>query len=399
MAKKKSIKSVVNIPPVDPSVIVVNEGPLSPWQPFRVQTILTPQQAREEYLARQPELDRQFRKASSVLRKNAKKFEQNGPYGDITGLSVCFRTRYGQIVSPLQYVISVNVSTKFDEGYLPEEVEEIPKEIDGVPIKVREGAFTTLPSEPVIGVQLRTNSLPNNPPALSVPLLGGIPISKEAVLQEFGTLGIHFSLNGGTRAITNEHVAKKGDPIFRVGPGDPPVTQQIGTVTASSHAQIKNRTVDCSLIEVTDGPIQQSTHPRDYDQNKKMFFSKRKIGQIDFNLPVVKFGAKTGVLLRGAINNTLIAKVVTPDLTYQNVFSAKKENQIFVLGGDSGSVLAIDGKVKLNNDWVPAYIVVGLVFGAVANDPSVALCCNISDVFTALGVTIPESELVDRWLA
>jgi len=385
-----------------PPVVLVQPEEATPWRPFRVETILTAGQVRAEYFARKAELDRQHRAARRALKKHFADI-LSGKYGPVTGVTVSFRQRYGEIVSPLQYAITINVPQKRPLNDLPPAI-PFPKHFDNVPVKVREGAYELLHGASVRAVPLRGQDLPNNPPPFGTPLRGGIPVCIEQVMKSFGTLGIH--LPGGNdpaiqRGLTNQHVAAQGDAIHQVGPsqaGNSAPTRPIGRATASSTAKIGGRTVDCAVVEFDQGiSVDPAIHPRGYTASRPVFFSSRNVRPSDIGSRVVKFGARTGELLEGSILEAVISRVDTATMIYFNAFSAKRGNQSFVLGGDSGSVVAVCGTVRVQGVATPSYIAVGLVFGAPENNASTALCCHMCDVVKALKLTLPPALLTRDW--
>ena len=88
--------------------------------PFVIERILAPWEVDIEYQARKEELDKVIEKAQRVLDRWWKKLKKTADYQKhlLKGASVRFRTKFGQVVSPLRVVIAINVAMKLGEDQL-----------------------------------------------------------------------------------------------------------------------------------------------------------------------------------------------------------------------------------------------------------------------------------------
>ncbi|QDT28578.1 hypothetical protein Enr10x_39220 [Gimesia panareensis] len=393
------------------------------WQPYPLLRIIEDQEIRKEMAARKDELEAQYEQAKVAYDLLSKEIElqklrresddessQGTDYGDVTGIAICFRKKYRQVLSPLQYVLDVNVSRKQDEGELKKrKIDPLPPAINGTPIKVREGSFH-FSSSVEVG-RLAAGDGPAHPVAPDAPILGGQPIADEGFERYFGTLGIVFANNDGQNfGLSNRHVTL--NKTVRIISSDDPNSQEVGPVIkkVSDHLDLGRRYyVDASYFSLKplEDKLKDDTIPylvKDLENvhpSLDVVFAKRIVKTKDQYVPIYKYGAKTGRILEGKI--TSIETEVDIDGTKQGVIRVESYPKKFLEPGDSGSILLMKATVRNQLRWV----VIGIVFGQlmdpagdgfVAND-HVAFACHMPYVLNLLKLSeeIPADKFAEDW--
>tara|TARA_R110002111_G_scaffold2705_6_gene18065 strand:- start:1978 stop:3459 length:1482 start_codon:yes stop_codon:yes gene_type:complete len=429
--KAAAVKKLVKQPPEDQGgadqhalsgkSTVFASSKTNEWQPFPLLRIIEDQEIRQEMAARKVELDAQYERAEVAydllskeielqkLRRENKdeksQGEQRKNYGDVTGIAICFRTKYRQVVSPLQYVLDVNVSRKKDEGQLKaSNFDPLPPAINGTPIKVREGSFQFAASSDV--GRLAAGDGPAHPVAKDSPILGGQPIADKNHERNFGTLGIVFEMGGKNFGLSNRHVTKS--KTVRIISSDFK-SQDLGPVEEKVSDHTSNgRYVDASYFSLklleAQGVLSIPYQIKDLNDGNApldVVFATEEVQNSDRYFPIYKYGAKTGALLNGKI--TAIKTQVNIGGPKKGVIRVESNTTRFLEGGDSGSVLLIKATVGSKLSWV----VIGIVFGQlmdkvgdnfVPND-HVAFGCHISHVLKMLGIldALPAEKLTATW--
>lgn len=384
------------------------------YQPYPLLRIIKDDEIILEKRAREEELARQYQRAEKAYEQLCKEVSEQQKrrkkkkgsaskkdtvdYGDVTGIEISFRTKFGHVVSPLQYVITVNVSRKKEISELGKRnITPLPKAIDGVPVKVLEGEFEQ--ADQVPEGRLASGTGPAAPPAPDQPLLGGQPIAEIESADNFGTLGMVIGTDDGTNfGISNKHVTS--NQTIRLTSGD---DQHIGEVIKAVEMQSsKNHYVDSSYFSLQ---IQEDLESLPYqirgindDGAVDLKIADRAIKSSELGIPVFKYGAKTGKVLQGYLASVK-AQVNVGGKLREGVLKAEKPSDTFLMGGDSGSFAMAKAKVGGKLIW----LVIGLVFAqkminGIPND-RIAYICHIKDVIDELGLSsqIPTGRLTDTW--
>jgi len=433
--KAAAVKKLVKQPPEDQGgadqhalsgkSTVFASSKTNEWQPFPLLRIIEDQEIRQEMAARKVELDAQYERAEVAydllskeielqkLRRENKdeksQGEQRKNYGDVTGIAICFRTKYRQVVSPLQYVLDVNVSCKKNECDLKQrKIDPLPPAINGTPIKVREGSFQFAASSDV--GRLASGNGPADPVAPDESILGGQPIAEKNHTANFGTLGIVFEMGGKNFGLSNEHVTS-GNTVRIISSGAG--FQDVGPVVdkKSEHSD-DGSYVDASYFSLK--PLEDRLKDKgvltipyqikdlnDGHAPLDVLFATREVESSDKGFPVYKYGASSGALLTGKI--TSIKTQVDINGTKRGVFRVESYPKPLITGGDSGAVKLI--KATVNNQL--CWVVIGIVFGQlmdqignklIPND-HVAFACHISQVLKKLDLVdaIPAEKKTEEW--
>lgn len=399
---------------------VAFSGPVpTPERPYLIERMLTPEEAALEQRLRGDEIKDRMVNAQKVLDKWVPQLKKHPQFksGHITGWSVGYRRRFGQIVSPLQVVILLNVRCKMKADQIAQrDLADLSDPRDGVAVKILEGEFHYIPaSAEATFARVSGGVSPENPLPLNTPLVGGIPVGPSGNQQDFGTLGVLLTLsNGDTVGLTNQHVLDAATDVWQLGPGFPPPTttnmRPAGVVLGTPQIGNPNGDlvgdVDCAALSPPDeltskllkNSIRGLTHAESdlSDTGLPLFFADRRLELIDTVFPVVKFGGRSGVVREGRILGNANASVVVPtrngNQLFENVMLVQhNENTSFVRGGDSGSALVLKAVVS----GKPALIVGGLFFGRVSE--SVGVACHFSDVRHALNLKVKSTLLKKEW--
>jgi hypothetical protein len=356
-------------------------------RPFLVEYFPSHWQILEEEWIRKEELSWRRKQAERVLRHHKKKWLKKR---EVTGLSVGYRTKFGQIVSPLQIVIDIDVDKKYLKQDLPAEKRACLPSV----------AFIDRTSGPFIPVKVRERNYVNSIAVLSAgtagnkfstanEITGGIQIAPESDVSSWGTLGIcvpHVS-NGTTVlvAITNHHVAGGITNVrIRNPAGAGPDSLYFGVVSNTA----LNSNIDAASIvnlatngrKFNSGIIKSGI---DVADSVKYFKNENLTDSIDLRKfqEIFKVGAKTGERLIGSIQNRsrpLYVKGLTTN--FKNVIEVKGISTNPVTdAGDSGSVLV--GRLQSGNE----YVVLGLNF-AMSEDRTSTFAIPFGRVITRLKV-------------
>ena len=129
--------------------------------------------------------------------------------------------------------------------------------------------------------------------------------------------------------------------------------------------------------------------------NIPLFYANRPVSNDDTDLPVWKFGARSGIKLKGRIQINAGADVKINGKLFRNIIVVQHDagNNTFVPAGDSGSVMVLQTKVKNR----PAFVVAGIFFAQIEGNDSKGIACHFSDVKQALDLRIKTSLLADDW--
>lgn len=396
------------------------------WQPYPLLRIIELDEARREMAARKDELDDQHKKAEvafdllkkelelqRIRRENQDDSQEEAPvedYGDVTGMKVCFRTKYGQLTSPLQYVVMVNVASKIShEGLEERKISPLPIAINGTPIKVVEGSFGLAATDSTALGRLATGQGAPAPPTSAYPVIGGQPIAESGAASNFGTLGIVLGDGVTNYGLTNHHVVS--NQAIRITTSG---SQKVGSVQISDSEPQADPYVDASSIllqlphDVVSVPY-MIKGVNDFKDAWPVYFAAELLPLSVQLEPVYKYGASTNALLEGVID-AIATEVTIPAISPQpltNVISAKHPD-FFIKPGDSGTLFL--KKVIIRGD--SAWLVVGIVFaqlihktpsGELIPDNRVAYACRMNEVIDRLGLDqiIDPNRLVlnSEWVA
>ena len=356
-------------------------------RPFLVEYFPSHWQILEEEWIRKEELSKKRKQAERVLRHNKEKWLKNK---EVTGLSVGYRTKFGQIVSPLQIVIDIDVNRKYQEGDLPRKHRECFKRVafirqkEGpfIPVKIRERNYVSS-----IAVSSAGNA--GTPDHESDNITGGIQIAPESDLGSWGTLGIcvpHIAAGISVLVgITNDHVvgAKTKVRIRNpAGAGDDSL--YFGIVSDT----VRNSNIDAaSIVRIPSsdrsfepGIIESGIQLGD---SVKYFRHENLTDNIDLRdfQEIFKVGAKTADRLIGSIAKRR-RDLPVPSLgrNFKSVIEVKGvSNSPITAAGDSGSVLV--GRLKSGNE----YVVLGLNF-AMSEDQTSTFAIPFGRLMTRLKV-------------
>ncbi|MCY2977106.1 MAG: hypothetical protein NTU79_00340 [Planctomycetota bacterium] len=367
---------------------IVQGKAYEPGMPFRLERLITPVEVGFEYAARKKELDAEFDRARKALKKLRSKLNKRKDLENITGTSVRFRTKFGQVVSPLQVAIVINLERKRSLEYLASRKLEKFEAIDGVPVKVVEGSFSLINESASF---LRGLSSPITPVSFTEPIVGGAAISPPGNPSAFGTLGlVAVSDDKKTFGISCQHVVSNAVEQIAANGN----TRTVGSVKASRPPEkdfeiAVKESLDCSLIELVSNVGQTVKFPSSgawaHGITGDIYLAGRRVNSNDKAvIDVYKFGVGLGELVLGRIEDDL-RDVSINGVPYFNNFSVvHKEDtgRTFALPGDSGSVLFVQGTVKGKK----AHIAIGILFARLDGETGtkVGIACNMSYVVKAL---------------
>ncbi len=384
---------------------LVREEIYRPGMPFRLERLITPVEVGQEYVARKKQLDAEFAKARKTLKKYRSQLESRKDFldGSITGVSVRFRTKFGQVVSPLQVAIVINVNRKRSPADLKKLGYQNFSEIDGVPVKVVEGSFSLLSESASF---LRGLAQPMTPISLADSIVGGAAIAPPSNPSAFGTLGlVAISETKQPFGISCQHVVSNSvDQLDSDGR-----TRAIGSVKASRppDKDFKRGTVteslDCALFEFLRNPNVPLKFPDRgnwvHGFSGKIYLAGRRVNSSELDKPILKLGVGSGELMEGRIE-ALDRDVHINGVPYFNNYSvvlAEDSGRTFAVPGDSGSVLLVKALV----DSRPAFVVIGILFARLDGDVAVkvGIACNMSYVLHALKLEreIPGLAIAKKW--
>lgn len=393
-----------------------------------MERLLLPEEVAAEYAVRQVELDRQFDDARKALRKWLPTLKRSPMYkkGDITGVCVRYRTRFGRPVSPLQVVVGVNVRTKrraeeLDPSeILPTQIPKVPKKLGIVPIKVVEGSFQLIAKKAAF---LRAaGTAPKNALPFTAPIVGGAAICPPLKPTEFGTLGVVFSQDGTSfLGLTCEHVIRPNSSVDQRGPdqGGNFDTRSLATVQMKRFGNTEHsktgriETIDCSILKIDttepvatpvltppggeywirgisyiDGQIPQAATA------VPLYFSSIPVSNEFVAFEMWKFGAAQGELVKGKLRDSNTGFFDVGGRSFENNFTVEHNDaNRFITPGDSGSIIAL--RAKVNGSL--AFVAVGILFATLEENGYIGLACNMSQVLDSMKPAIHSSRIISSW--
>ena len=403
----------------------IGGGAYEPGKPYVIERILTPDEVSQEYAARKPELDKDFAKAERcadalwIRLKELPEFEDH-----ITGIAVRYRTKFGQVLSPLRVVVAVNVARKLPANELKKRgypciktlCQSLPAEIV-VETKILEGRFGFL-----VGNEdffLRGNRSPSQALAFTSVVTGGVPIHRPAdSLSNFGTLGlVSVAAGRASFGLTAQHVVGTDSTVQQIN--DQGNDRRIGTVSdvKISPFDVDTGTViesiDAAAIKLVSDPtvllpndgewareISHAFNATPPSSNPfPIYFSNRRIDSSDQSRIVVKFGNGSGVVTFGKIDSPTQSTNIFGKQFVRN-FTIKpypNSNGPFSRPGDSGSIVATQATKVNGNDEV-AIIIIGILFAGLF-DSTLGIACNMDAVVKGLTLeqTLVGSKFANEW--
>lgn len=371
-----------------PSPVQLNINPLglpTVARPFLVEYFPSPEQMRAELEVRASELARSENRAKRVRRRIAREWYTK--YGLM--VNVAPRSKFGQVVAPLQFVLQVDVRTKYSIDYLRQQgMFIVPCEVDGVPTQVREIRFVSSLAS-VAGVAETVT-------AVDAPVQGGAKIAPVTTPDIWGTLGICVPEQSNPAnqilGITNHHVAGSVSTNIQHPSGTPPIGEDwvIGAVFKSKispfvdAASVKGRASPAR--ELAEGILGLPYAPGDYRFATNIEMSS----SIKFK-QVSKVGAKTGPRDGIVINESREFSVpaLLPE-PFQKVIEFNDPNgNLITDAGDSGAAVVLP--MSISNKVTP--VVIGLNF-AMSDDRKNAYAIPFGSVLKRLGITLAAARLI-----
>lgn len=333
----------------------------------------------------------------------------------VVGVNVGYRTKFNQIVSPLQIAILVDVVAKQPRSYLAAKDKFIfPREIAGVPVKVRQTRYL---SSLATGISV-TEGIARKYD--SGRLIGGMAISASETFDSWGTLGICLPAaadqitenNGKLVAVSNQHVVGASGTVSTVSctsmDGEsqsvastkplsiPPTTVCVppGTsaIVGAVYQSALNPFVDASAFAAAgDGSIPQLVEGllnTDFIDGPLRFLRQSELKPGGRIHDIRKCGARTGTQ-PGIITNRRLS-IRVPELLdepFENVIEISGlDDEIVTDAGDSGAVIM--------GRYLDAPVVFGLNF-AMSDDRKRCYAFPFGKVLTALGLRLPPHRLID----
>lgn len=343
----------------------------------------------------------------------------------VVGVNVAYRTKYQQIISPLQIVIMVDVVAKQPRSVLTLQGRyTFPREILGVPVKVRQTRYL---SSIARGIGLSQAI----PPARRVQaLIGGMAIAASDSPDTWGTLGVCLPdlaapRPGSLVAITNYHVAGDsrsitasratslfdGDAHGKVDEKIAPSSVKPSSVDSASVESAWfdtvafdkvafgtvvrsaiNRFVDASAIAAIDGGVS-----REFSEGilglvpshqPFRFLRQSELKQGGSIADISKSGARTG-LLKGIITNRGMS-IRVPELLdepFDSVIEVSGlDDEIMTDAGDSGAVLV--------GRYQGEPVIFGLNF-AMSDNRKRCYAIPFGRVIASLGLQLPSERMID----
>jgi hypothetical protein len=395
-----------------------------------IETFITPEAMRVEFAERRVELRAQYDDAQTEI-KTVKDWIEAGLFGDEASCTIGLRQKFGNIVSPLRFVIQVHVPTKLDESTLRAIPKKLPKKKPlaanqkryCVPPKVGSVITKVMETRPYRGVTMTAsttklgtvrNSTTGELDDISTnlrlsltetELIGGLPTEGEGT-NNFGTIGVVVKESNGSHvALINAHFAKQNmvQPPRKPSSSQAPSLWKIGSPASLVENPISDGTksyyVDAAKISLSGGRQLVEHLVQDFGSEPFLFaasplgFFNAQTNRDDVAAKVFKFGAKTGRLMEGFIENPEDDSLKALGLVIRARRSIDAE---FTDGGDSGSALV--ATVKDNEaDGRIRFLVVGLCFGGIDGDNKRLFASHFSHVIKALDLEIPAELLRKNW--
>jgi len=270
-------------------------------------------------------------------------------------------------------------------------VSGMPDQLDGVPVVVRQsGRIYALPkcSTPPCGGSgggSDSGTAVDPTARFDRPVPIGVSTGHPAITA--GTIGARVTDGSAVYALSNNHVyADENSGITNVDAVIQPGTYDGGSSPADNIGILvdyepinfgpPNNTIDAAIALTTDGDVGKATPSDGYGMPKSA------TAQAQINQKVMKYGRTTGLT-----TGSVYAINATVDVQY-SAGVARFENQIvvqpgsFSAGGDSGSLIVVNGKGPFKNDDRKP---VGLLF---AGSPFFTIANPIDPVLARFGVTI-----------
>ncbi len=395
-----------------------------------IETFVTPEEMRSEFAERRDELRAQYKDAEKEIKK-VRDWIEAGLFGEEASCTIGLYQKFGNIVSPLRFVIQVHVPTKLDESCLVSMPEKTPKRKSSVasnktyrvPETVGSVVTKVIETRPYRGITATSSStIPGTVRDLTTKelkdistnsglslakteLIGGLPTEGEGS-HDFGTIGVVVKeRNGGHIALVNAHFAKQNmvQPPRKPSATQGPTLWKIGSPTRVVERKeadgVKSYYIDAATIGLSGGRQLVEHLVQDLGSESILFaesplgFFNAQTNRNDYAAKVFKFGAKTSRLLEGYIENPEDDSLRSLGLVIRARRSGDTEFTDF---GDSGSALVAtikdtekDGRIRL--------LVVGLCFGGIRGDNRRLYASHFSQVIKALNLKIPAELLRKNW--
>lgn len=329
-------------------------------RPFVVEYFPSPEQYFAELKARRFELESQRNAAERTLaRIHSEWCEQLAVCKQRAAITVSFRTKYGHVVAPLQYVILVDLCEKLPATVVQSHgLFRFPPSVDGIPVKVRQIQVHNMAGRAKgMSGTLTVDATANT----TGDVQGGeaIESSGPGVKGAWGTLGLCVPDQiRGLVGLTNHHVG--GDVNNQVATLS---GNLVGNVThAGKHPSNDAAAIDDANDSLAAGLARLNIAPSDI-----RFLKNDNLEKIPWlkDDPVFKIGAAMPNPVFGKLIH-LNRSVDVPDLAdskFFNVMEVESLDSAFIQPGDSGSVLL----QKYNDGSGERALVIGLNFAGTEN--------------------------------
>ncbi|MFM2097231.1 MAG: hypothetical protein RIS70_4355 [Planctomycetota bacterium] len=330
----------------------------------------------------------------------------------VVGVNVGYRTKFNQIVSPLQIAILVDVVAKQPSSYLAAKGKfTFPREVAGVPVKVRQTRYL---SSLATGVSVTEGVAPTT---ASGRLIGGMAISSTETFDSWGTLGICLPdtpdhNTGNLVAVSNQHVVGASGTVSTVSctstagesqtvasPNPPPLVSTAACVPPGTSAIVGavyqsalNRFVDASVFSAYgNGLIPQFVEgllDTSFIDGPLRFLRQSELKPAGRIHDIQKLGARTGAQ-PGIITNRRMS-IRVPELLdepFENVIEISGlDDEIVTDAGDSGAVMI--------GRYLDTPVVFGLNF-AMSDDRKRCYAFPFGKVLAALGLRLPPHRIIE----
>lgn len=272
----------------------------------------------------------------------------------------------------------------------------VPKQLEGVPVEVMlTGEFYAQPpvaqAKPTCGKKNLPpcpDDPPNLPPTARFPRPVPLGVSTGHPAITAGTIGARVKSAGGNLfALSNNHVyadenlASNGDAIIQPGSfdGGSSPADDIGTLADYQPLNFSGQcvnTIDAAIAATTAADVGNATHPDGYGTPRSQTIAPA------LNMRVKKYGRTTR-----STQGTIAAINATVNVGYSTGVACFTGQIVitpgsFSAGGDSGSLIVVNGKGKSRADNNKP---VGLLF---AGSSTSTIANPISPVLTRFNVTI-----------
>lgn len=361
-------------PPAAPAVAPPAAAVAPPAAAGSGERLITPDEVREERTRRWTELIEQRKRAEQVFQRCQDALLARP---DVTGVSVGWKLKNNQVVSPLQYCIRVHVLKKWPEDH-PLLRDKLPTDFEGIPVDVVERSYSLAQGTDPLGRFVE-------------PLCGGIPIANQNSPGHFGTLGVVMFSDGLPRYLTNQHVVGFPTSSSSANPVRQPPN---GVTTGGMDANIGN-VLDAERSAEMDAAIIEPTGNRQFDFGVIGHDGVKLNGTFVPSVLTVadeqvtkcfKIGAVTGSPeLLGVVSNTSSSiKIQGFGVMKNQIVVASEEGVNLIDPGDSGSILIAP---RVNADGSNLYLVVGLVH-ARRDDDGAIIACHLNKVQSRFNISL-----------